>query len=152
MQLTERLSPATDSSRLDEVRHLISESLWGDSVIRIEYASPDPASPTAWEQWGAGLFAFHDAQPVINEIKRCHSRYPTQPIRLSAETLQPRTRLLYYVYQGQPQQPLAEQPMPVRSRPGAQAVHARRSPRAWGYAALAGALLGSVLVVEMAIY
>lgn len=158
MQLAQPDRPA--SVQLDEIRQLVSTSLWGDWIIRIEHATADPRPNARWQQWGDALFAVRDTTPVIEAIQACRAAYRTRAIRLTAEKLRPQTRLVYCIQRAGDDQPLVEQPVPGDAPLPAAVAEPEQRPRAqaraaggalWRYAAVAGTLLGSVLVVEMAI-
>jgi ribulose bisphosphate carboxylase small subunit len=83
-----------------QIRKLVENSLLFDWVIRIEYTNRTTGS-IPWEQWGKPCFALRSADSVIASIKSCYTNNPGYAIRLTAEKVQPRTRMIYSVYNPQ---------------------------------------------------
>lgn len=84
-----------------EVKRLVESSLTHDWILRIEHIGPGSAR-AKWQQWGDSLFAVTDAASVVDGIVACRSSYPQHSIRLNAEKVSPRTRMVYPVYRPEP--------------------------------------------------
>lgn len=83
-----------------KVRKLIENSLLADWVLRIEYDSGEHESDS-WRQWDETFFALRSADSVLDALKVCYSKFSDRVIRINAEKIRPRTRMLYTVYNPQ---------------------------------------------------
>jgi ribulose bisphosphate carboxylase small subunit len=87
-----------DLPELAKLRSLIDSGFTHDWLLRIEHAGGSHASGRRWQEWGQPAFAITNAATVVTEVAECHARHPTHAIRLQAEKLNPRTRMLYCVF------------------------------------------------------
>ena len=143
---------------LAEVEQLLSESLYRDWVLRIEYADPDITGHIRWRQWREPRFAITEPGPVIDAILSCRATYPGHAIRLAAEKFNPQVRLNYWIYRpghdrapGVHDQPVIRQAiLPAASEIGRQLRNRLFATRktVWRITALAGMMLASFLVIQ----
>ena len=144
---------------LHEVERLVKENLTHDWILRVEHADVVNSAFSRWRQWGESLYAVQDASSVTDAILSCRAGQPTHCIRLCAEKLSPRVRLVYGVYRhefdaGPPPRP-AQVPLPASAPATGWAVALAVSVKAarqriLRVMALAGTLLVSVLLLEEA--
>ena len=161
MQPASSQLPTPSLPDLDEVRTLICGSLCPDWVVRIEHRPSGADADGLWRSWGRPGFARRDPDPLLDDIHACHTTHPKHEIRLCAERWRPESRLLYSIFQPvpghTPPPALLErssrwsrpQPVPVRRPLAARIGGARRA--LMGTIGLVGSLLGSALIIEMAI-
>lgn len=89
----------SDLPELAKLRSLIESGFTHDWLLRIEHAGGGGnTSSHSWQEWGQPAFAITNAATVVTEVAECHARHPTHAIRLQAEKLNPRTRMLYCVF------------------------------------------------------
>lgn len=142
---------------LNEVERLVKENLTHDWILRVEHADVVNCAFSRWRQWGESLYAVKDAVPVTAAIVSCRAGQPTHSIRLCAEKLNPRVRLVYGVYRPEgdterPAQP-AQEPLsastPATGWAATVAVSLRAArQRILRIMALVGTLLVSMLLLE----
>ena len=121
MQLAHQLSTATVLPALEGVRELVTESLWGDWIIRIEHTDGKPRAGDGWAQWGEAFFAVNDPESVIDAIISCCIEYPDEAVRLCAWKLRPETRLVFWIRRARQEAPLVRTSLPQRVTEFAQA-------------------------------
>lgn len=78
-----------------QLKKIIENSLLSDWIIRIEHEHGDTNSN--WLQWGDTFFAIRSAESVLDTIMDCYHRNGNCSIRMNAEKVLPRTRMLYTV-------------------------------------------------------
>jgi ribulose bisphosphate carboxylase small subunit len=139
----------------DKLRALIESSFTHDWVLRVEHTEESEPGSGSWRQWGETAFAIREAAPVMDSIAACRDKHPQHNIRLNAEKLKPRTRMLYCVHR-------APQPMPATMAPGmtGNAARINRSRwssgnvidlvrnRVWRMVTIVGMLLASLVLFE----
>ena len=149
--------PCIDMPDLDQLKSLIESSFTHDWILRVEYTDEATPNSHSWQQWGEAAFAIREAAPVMERIAACRDEYPMHNIRLNAEKLKPRSRMLYCVYrapQTMPEtmtQPEVATAMPanrLRTSLG-NTIQAMRN-RVWRMATVGGMLLASLLLIEEA--
>lgn len=148
--------PCVNMPDLDRLESLIESSFTHNWILRVEHTDEAVPGTTSWRQWGEALFAIREAAPAMESIRTCRAAYPMHNIRLHAEKLMPRTRMLYCVYRAplalpeeDVQQVVAAAP-PVS--PGASLGTALQAVqnRVWRMITLAGMLIASLLLIEEA--
>ena len=149
----------SDPSPRDELRTMIDNSLLDDWIIRVEYATCGGQSGSCWQQWGKALFALASPEPALLAINACRAAHPGSSVPLNCQKVRPVTRMVYWVHRAEEGSKLEDQPLPgtaplpdiapVTSAMPTQA-QARRG-MAWRAFAALGVVLGSLLMVEMAI-
>lgn len=140
-------------SHLDQLKLLIESSFTHDWILRVEHTDEAAPKSTSWQQWGQAKFAIREAAPVMEIIAACRDEYPMHNIRLHAEKLKPRSRMLFCVYRAPQSMPETEtQPTAAASpRPSfVSATQALRN-RSWRLVTVVGVLLGSLLLIEEAL-
>ena len=140
------------------LKRLVEDSLTHDWILRIEHIGPASgmAADPHWTQWGSPLFAVRDASSVIDTIVACRSSHPTHAIRLNAEKVKPRTRMVYAVYHPEPAgqepqlAPVSEGLMTRLSTSASWLGNSATAVRgfAWKVITVAGMLLASLLMIE----
>jgi len=95
----------------DELEQLITQSLRGDWIIRVEHMGQDQPPHSGWRQWKDALFAVRSPEPVMEAIYACRACNPTHSIRMYAEKVQPQSRFIYPVYDAPVNKPAAFQPV-----------------------------------------
>ncbi len=149
--------PCVDMPDLDELKSLIESSFTHDWILRVEYTHDATPKSHPWQQWGEAAFAIRDAAPVMESIAACRKQYPMHNIRLNAEKLKPRSRMLYCVYRAPQSMPgmLNQQEVATTLQAGslrtsfANTMKAMRD-RVWRMATVAGMLLASLMLIEEA--
>jgi ribulose bisphosphate carboxylase small subunit len=146
--------PCLNIPDLERLEALIESSLTHDWILRVEYTDAAVPGRTSWQQWGEALFAIREAAPVMETLAACRAACPRCHIRLQAEKLMPRTRMLYCVYRAPQDQPQTGLPQVIAAAPPAglaaafsHAFQAMRQ-RVWHTVTLAGMLLASLLLIE----
>lgn len=140
------------------LKKLVEDSLTHDWILRIEHIGPASgmAAHPHWTQWGDSLFAVRDASSVIDTVVACRSSHPTHAIRLNAEKVNPRTRMVYAVYDPEPGgqelqlAPAAEGLMTRLNTATSWLGNSAAAMRglAWKVITVAGMLLASLLMIE----
>jgi ribulose bisphosphate carboxylase small subunit len=148
--------PCINMPDLDRLESLIESSLTHSWILRVEHTDEAVPNTSSWQQWGEALFAIREAAPVMESIAACRDAYPMHNIRLHAEKLMPRTRMLYCVYRVPQALPEMDVQQAIPAKPPAslgatlitalQAVH----HRVWRVATLAVMLAVSLLLMEEA--
>lgn len=143
--------------RIHELRDLIENSLTRDWILRVEHSVENGPANCQWQEWGKPSFAVSEAAPVIDDIVSCRRGNPDSSIRLVAEKVRPRTRLVYYIYQPQHHTFAATQTSHESAasltrvskwiNSLAQGAHAART-RLWRLIAITGMLFASLLMIE----
>jgi ribulose bisphosphate carboxylase small subunit len=146
--------PCLSIPDLERLEALIESSLTHDWILRVEYTDEVTPGTTSWQQWGEALFAIREAAPVMESIAACRTARPRCHIRLQAEKLMPRTRMLYCVYRVPQVLPQTDVPQVIAAAapagPGALFSHAFQTmrQRVWRTVTLAGMLIASLLLIE----
>ena len=86
-----------DLPELAKLKSLIESGFTHDWLLRIEHAGGSTPG-CSWQGWGQPAFAITDASPIVTDVAECRVKHPTHAIRLRAEKLNPRTRMLYCVF------------------------------------------------------
>lgn len=148
------ITPYLDLPELVKLRSLIESAFTHDWLLRIEHAGSSTPS-CGWREWGQPAFAITDAASIVTDVAECRAKYPTHAIRLRAEKLSPRTRMLYCVFNsaGNITPRLETVPAQVAGMPPANdwlgAITAGVTSignRTWLLAAVIGILMSSLLV------
>lgn len=79
-----------------QLRKLIEGGLLHDWIIDIQYM-PLTTESSGWQQWRNTFFAIRSADEVLAALKDCFTKHPYSAIRISAEKVRPRSRMLYTV-------------------------------------------------------
>lgn len=87
-----------DLPELAKLHSLIESGFTHDWLLRIEHAGRCNAPGSSWQEWGQPAFAITDATSVVTDVADCHVQHPTHAIRLRAEKLNPRTQMLYCIF------------------------------------------------------
>jgi ribulose bisphosphate carboxylase small subunit len=98
-------TPLLPIACFNDLKQTIEQSLIGNWIIRIEYAADDESAFTGWRTWGKPMFAIRDTAPVVNAILACRASFPHHGIRMTAERLNPASRLVYWVHQPSKDEP-----------------------------------------------
>ena len=148
--------PCSNTTDLEKLETLIENSFTHDWILGVEYTDEATPKTTSWKLYGEAMFAVRNAEPVMDSIAACREKYPGHHIRLNAEKLKPRTRMLYCVYRApenlpettaRPEiTPLTDGSMRTASRNALQAMRSRVSRMA----SLAGILFASLFLIEEA--
>jgi len=101
MQLNDYYTRLTSLALFNKVKNLVDQSLLDDWVIWIEYGEQQSNGEASWQQWHKPFYAVQDAEQLNEEILKCRMCFPVHPIRLYAEKLNPRTKMIYWVYSPQ---------------------------------------------------
>jgi ribulose bisphosphate carboxylase small subunit len=80
-----------------KLKKIIEASLLCDWVVRIEYENGQSQSAN-WQQWEKPFFALRTANTVLTALVNCYTKHPHYVIRICAEKISPKTRMLYTVY------------------------------------------------------
>ncbi len=146
-----------DMPNLNQLRSIIENNLTHDWILRVEHTSEVMPNSNSWQQWGEASFAIREATPVMKNITACRDRYPMHNIRLHAEKLNPRTRMLFCVYRKPESVPLTLVPQETATKtPGVPLQSAVTNgigmirSNLWRIAAVGGMLLASLLLLEEA--
>jgi ribulose bisphosphate carboxylase small subunit len=139
---------------LDRIEQLVTDSLRGDWIVRVEHTNKVSRYNTSWQSWGKALFAIKDPTPVIDAIMACRANYPNHAIRLHAEKVNPAVRFVYWVYQPNDEPASAMPTQSTVTSPAANTTpsliaknHVARS-RVWRYLTLVGTLFAAALLLE----
>lgn len=99
MRATAQPAPTRhDLPELVKLRSLIESGFTHDWLLRIEHTGGSCTPGKNWQEWGQPAFAITDATTVVADVAECRVKHPTHAIRLSAEKLNPRTRMLYSIF------------------------------------------------------
>lgn len=139
----------------NELEKFISQSLLANWTIYIEYLERD--NKPQWQVWEKPLFAINNPSEVLSAIYDCCAQYPNAPIRIYAQQLRPETRLVYRIDTRMEVDSAVQQhsgrvisaentdsswneALVARIRSGGKTF--------WGSVAVAGAVTGSILMLE----
>lgn len=86
-----------DLPELVKLRSVIESGFTHDWLLRVEHTGHSDTT-CSWQEWGQPRFVIADASTILMDVAACHVQHPTHAIRLCAEKLNPRTRLLYCVF------------------------------------------------------
>ena len=93
------LSNQNHSPELEKLRSVVESGFTHDWILRIEHSGGSCSSAGGWQEWGETAFAIMNADQLVADVAECHTRHPTHSIRLRAEKINPRTQMLYCIYQ-----------------------------------------------------
>lgn len=105
MQTAPSFRHALPLPHLEEVSALLRDHLQGDWTVRIEHLNPRDRLRTLWRSWGRSQYVRHGTEALMDNILECHLAHPQHAIRLCAERLRPETRLVYWIYDADPESP-----------------------------------------------
>lgn len=145
MQIAPRWEPSAPGSTLAEVERLVSDTLFGDWVIQIEYCDPTTSHSNSWIRWGTAFFAVRDPSEIVDAIVMCRKAHPDRQIRLHTEKLRPQTRFVYYL-----DQPAKAEPRLRLVKSGSQPKPDESASRSsvWRVAAVVGGLAAALVLFE----
>lgn len=148
MQLAQSLKPMLPLENLAAVKHLVSESLFGDWVIQIEHSSLSDKVNEQWSRWGEGFFGSRDLAGLVDALLACRASNPSHAIRLNAQKLRPHSRLVYWVFQPEDNAgaTVAVDAVPSIAVDGN--FGRNKSRRLWRYGAVAGLLAAIALTFQ----
>lgn len=158
MRSVEQVTSLPVLPSLAEVEQLLSQSLYRDWVLRIEYADPDIMGHIRWQQWREPKFAITEPGPVIDAILSCRATFPGHAIRLAAEKFNPQVRLNYWIYSPghdpdpgiHDQHAVQQAVLPAANSIGRQIRNKLYATRKiiWRTVTLAGMVLASILLLQ----
>lgn len=103
MQTAPSFRHALPLPHLEEVSALLRDHLQGDWIVRIEHLNPRDRLRTLWRTWGRTRYVRQGTEAVMDSILDCHLAHPQHSIRLCAERMRPETRLVYWIYDADPE-------------------------------------------------
>lgn len=157
MQIAQLSTPLPSLQCLDQIEQLVTESLRGDWIVRIEHTNKISRYETSWQSWGKALFAIKDPATVIDAIMACRANHPSHAIRLHAEKVNPAVRFMYWVYRPDNKSESEVRPQNIITLPALSAANTMPSleskiqgarNRVWRYLALVGTLFAAALLIE----
>jgi ribulose bisphosphate carboxylase small subunit len=92
------LSFDNPSPELVKLRAVVESGFTHDWILRIEHSGGRDNYGSRWQEWGEPAFAITSATQLVADVAECRAKHPAHAIRLRAEKLHPRTRMLYCVY------------------------------------------------------